>query len=103
MSRTAADAMYEAQRLHQDSANKILDANTKAIREMGVSVGKLVTGIEAQSQSIDRLERAVSNLVTGIESQRKTMADMVAQQSEFLSLAKQQTAIIDRLTTVRAA
>lgn len=103
MPRTAADAMYEAQRLHQDNANKILDANTKAIQEIGIKIDRLVTGIDAQSQSIDRLERAVSSLVTGIESQRKTMADMVAQQSEFLALAKQQTSIIDRLTTVRAA
>ncbi|WP_121971130.1 hypothetical protein [Leptolyngbya sp. BC1307] len=103
MSRTAADAMYEAQRLHQDNTNKTLDANTEAIQKIGIKIDKLVTGIDAQSQSIDRLERAVSSLVTGIEGQWKTVANMVAQQSEFLALAKQQTAIIDRLTTVRTA
>lgn len=103
MSRTAADTRYEAQRLHQDNANKILDANTEAIQKIGIRIDKLVTRIDAQIQSINRLERAASSLVTGIEGQWKTVANMVAQQSECLALAKQQTSIIDRLTTVRAA
>lgn len=87
-----------------------LDRTERSVAELTEAIKKQSSNIDSNTAAIERLERSISNLVSGIENQRRTMADMIKQQSEFLALAKQQTAlvqqqtnIIDRLTPARAA
>lgn len=62
MSRTAAAAMYEAQQLHQDNANKILGGNTKAVQEMGIKIDKLRGQSRIQRRSRSRSHTVAAKL-----------------------------------------
>ena len=80
-----------------------LDRTEKAVAQNTEAIAQLTQSIKDQGSSLDRLERSVSQLVSAIESQRKTMADMVAQHSEFFKTTNKALDIIDRLAGSRAA
>ena len=77
-------------------ANKIVEANTKAIAELTAAIKAQSKTVENQGASLDRLERAVSELVIGINAQKETMSD-------FLALAKMQAETIGALAKRAAA
>ena len=82
--RRSEQAMYEAQRLFQDRTDKLIEANTEAIKglttaiaQQGKQIGDLRASIEAQNVNIGRLERAVSDMVVGITAQRGTVDGLI--------------------------
>lgn len=74
-----------------------LDRTEKAVAQNTAAIGKLTGRIDNLTAATERLERSVSQLVAGINAQRETMAQMMAQQQAFLSLATKQAEIIGNL------
>lgn len=93
-----------------DNVSGRLNTNEAATTANTEAIARLTAVTESQGQRIDnltaateRLESSVAQLVMGIENQRKTMADMIAHQSEFLKTTNKALDIIDRITAARAA
>jgi hypothetical protein len=106
----AAQALYEAMALRMDNADKIVNANTTAITQMGNRIDGLISAGEAQGKRIDnltaateRLERSIVQLVAGINAQRETMQQMMTQQAAFLVLATKQAETIGDMAKGKAA
>ena len=81
------DSLSKATGAGLDRVDRQIEANTRAIAELGNKIDGLATVVGNQTSALERLERAVDKLVTGIDAQRAIMAD-------FLVLAKEQAATI---------
>lgn len=79
-----------------EQVNRQIEANARAIAELGGKIGRLVSGIAAQKESIDRMERAVRDMIAGINAQTDAINKQASRVDKFLENSREQNRIVNR-------